>query len=151
MFPRERQSQFLPLLATLKGKQEWNQSWASAPSAVHTSACLTPTRCVVSCSRRSLKENTISTWPSNCVPHPSPPRFSCCFLSQGPLWWATTLPKKLPSVICSLERVCIGTGLPDSLCGVHCRSCPPHQGTKQLGGVQPWGSGFRILLHTCWK
>ena len=32
--------------------------------------------------------------PPTACPYPlPPPRFSCCFLSQGPLWWAATLPK----------------------------------------------------------
>lgn len=33
---------------------------------------------------------------TNCLPFPSPPpppRFSCSFLSQGPLWWGATLLK----------------------------------------------------------
>lgn len=31
--------------------------------------------------------------PTACPSPLPPPRFSCCFLSQGPLWWAATLPK----------------------------------------------------------
>lgn len=72
--------------------------------------------------------------PLTACPSP-PPRFPCCFLSQGPLWWATTLPRKLSSVICSPEGICIGTGLPASLCEVPRQPCHPTRGLKNHYGL----------------
>lgn len=110
-----------------KGKKKGIETRTSGPGSVHTSACQTTTHFVVRFERHSLKKNTISTWPSNCLPFlsPPPPRFSCYFLSQGPLWWAAILPKAVISCL-QLEGVCMGTGPATSLCGFQPKSCHPH-------------------------
>lgn len=46
------------------------------------------------------------------------------------LFGGQPLPKKLSSVVCSPEEVCVGTGppasVPPSLCGFQPKSCSPH-------------------------
>lgn len=108
--------------------------------------------------RHSLKENTISTWPSNCLPLFPPtttPRFSWYFLSQGPLQWLATLPKKLSSLICNPEGS-PQVQVPSWLTQTH--SLLVWVSAQTLSSKLRPTSGcaapsFRILPHatSCWK
>lgn len=63
--------------------------------------------------------------PPTACPSPPTPRFSCSFLSQGPLWWAATLPKschQLPTV----QRGSASVQVLLPLSGFQPKACPPH-------------------------
>lgn len=91
MFHGEKQSQFLPPLTNEReGKRASKLGLQGLAVFIHQHVRQPHSMLLV------WKDVHSRRTPSRLGPptaSPPPPRFSRCFLSQGPLWWAATLPK----------------------------------------------------------